>query len=206
MPTTDRSVPDPVPATLVPARAAGSPDTIAPDGSEVRFLLAAHNGVTRASIVEITIQAGQVSRPVRHRTVEEAWYVLEGHGRVWRQAPGTDAGTIAEVGPGDSLAIPLGWAFQFGANDDAPMRFLCVTMPPWPGEDEATLLRFPDVEIRVYADARMAEARRWAPEARHPALQDLRRGMGRELHDRWGMNIMLNKWLEYCLERGHRFG
>ncbi|MEN9705687.1 MAG: hypothetical protein RLZZ393_1566 [Pseudomonadota bacterium] len=76
----------------------------------------------------------------------------------------------------------------------------------WPGEDEAALLRFPDVEIRVYADARMAEARRWAPEARHPALQDLRRGMGRELHERWGMNIMLNKWLEYCLERGHRFG
>ena len=120
-----------------PKRAANRPDTIAPDGSEVRFLLAAAHGATRASVVEITIHAGQTSRPVRHRTVEEAWYVLEGHGRVWRQAPGTDAGTIAEVGPGDSLAIPLGWAFQFAANDDAPMRFLCVTMPPWPGEDEA---------------------------------------------------------------------
>lgn len=137
MPTTERSVPDPVPATLVPARAAGSPDTIAPDGSEVRFLLAARNGVTRASIVEITIQAGQVSRPVRHRTVEEAWYVLEGHGRVWRQAPGAASGSIHPVGPGDTLAIPLGWSFQFAAGDGGAMRFLCTTMPPWPGEDEA---------------------------------------------------------------------
>jgi mannose-6-phosphate isomerase-like protein (cupin superfamily) len=128
-----------VPALIdpTPVRAAYAPDTIAPDGSEVRFLLAGPHGASRASLVEITIRAGQVSRPVRHRTVEEAWYVLEGHGRVWRQAPGAGSETIAEVGPGDTLSIPLGWAFQFASHNDAPMRFLCVTMPPWPGEDEA---------------------------------------------------------------------
>lgn len=71
--------------------------------------------------------------------------------------------------------------------------------------DPSALVRFPDVEIRVYADARLAEARRWAPEARHPALRDLRRQLDRELDQRWAMNVMLNKWLEYCLERGHRF-
>ena len=27
----------------------------------------------------------------------------------------------------------------------------------------------------------------------------------RELHQRWTRNMMLNKWLEYCAERGHRF-
>ena len=137
MSTPETSLPVVIPANLVPVRGAGSPDTIAPDGSEVRFLLAAPNGVTRASVVEITIQAGQVSRPVRHRTVEEAWYVLEGRGQVWRRAPGADSGSVHSVGPGDTLAIPLGWAFQFAASDSGAMRFLCTTMPPWPGEDEA---------------------------------------------------------------------
>jgi uncharacterized protein YqiB (DUF1249 family) len=66
-------------------------------------------------------------------------------------------------------------------------------------------LRFPDVEIRVYADARLAEARRWAESLRHPALQDLHGRYRNGLDQRWSMNIMLNKWLEYCLERGHRF-
>jgi uncharacterized protein YqiB (DUF1249 family) len=73
------------------------------------------------------------------------------------------------------------------------------------GEGVSSRVRFPDVEIRAYADARVAEARCWAAEARHPALRDLRRGLDRELDQRWAMNMMLNKWLEYCLERGHRF-
>lgn len=41
------------------------------------------------------------------------------------------------VAVGDALAIPTGWAFQFAAAPDAPLRFLCVTMPLWSGEDEA---------------------------------------------------------------------
>ena len=27
-----------------------------------------------------------------------------------------------------------------------------------------------------------------------------------DLRSRWTRNVMLNKWLEYCVERGHRFG
>jgi uncharacterized protein YqiB (DUF1249 family) len=27
-----------------------------------------------------------------------------------------------------------------------------------------------------------------------------------ELDDRWRRNTMLNKWLEYCVDRGHQFG
>jgi uncharacterized protein len=67
------------------------------------------------------------------------------------------------------------------------------------------LERFPDVSLRVYADARLAEARQWAQVALHPTLKALRRGAECELDQRWAMNMMLNKWLEYCLERGHRF-
>ncbi len=72
-------------------------------------------------------------------------------------------------------------------------------------QDGSGVLRFPDMEIRIYADARVAEARGWSPQIRHPALGEMQKGLVRGLDLRWAMNIMLNKWLEYCLERGHRF-
>jgi len=111
----------------------------APDGSQVRLLLTDAHGATRCSIVEVTIGAGQTSRPVRHRTVEEAWYVLSGAGEVWRCPPGAAATEVlpVRVAAGDALVIPTGWAFQFGADAGSDMRFLCVTMPAWPGMDEA---------------------------------------------------------------------
>ena len=90
-------------------------------------------------MVEVTLPAGQVSRPVYHRTVEGIWYILEGVGRVWRCPPGADTASAPpqDVSPGDALVIPVGWRFQFAAASDAPLRFLCHTTPPWPGEDEA---------------------------------------------------------------------
>ena len=42
-----------------------------------------------------------------------------------------------DVGPGDSLVIPVGWRFQFSAAPDTELCFLCFTAPPWPGPDEA---------------------------------------------------------------------
>jgi mannose-6-phosphate isomerase-like protein (cupin superfamily) len=122
-----------------PGRRAGPPDTIAPDGSEIRFLIDQRHHISGASMVEVTLPPGQVSRPVWHRTVEEVWYILEGRGRVWRCPPraGPDCGAAVTVGPGDALAIPTGWRFQFCASPDGPLRFLCVTLPPWPGAEEA---------------------------------------------------------------------
>lgn len=78
---------------------------------------------------------------------------------------------------------------------------------PAPGAvgEEPTLERFPDVRIRTYADAHLAEAQSWASNPAHPALRALRRGAERELDQRWALNMMLNKWLDYCMERGHRF-
>ena len=90
-------------------------------------------------MVEVTIGAGEISRPVRHRTVEEVWYVLAGAGEVWRCPPGTAAGQVPPVAvkAGDALVIPTGWQFQFRADAASDLRFLCVTMPAWPGMDEA---------------------------------------------------------------------
>jgi uncharacterized protein len=64
---------------------------------------------------------------------------------------------------------------------------------------------YPDMGIRVYHDAHLVEAQEWAGSHPHGVLQALRRRAERELDQRWARNIMLNKWLEYCLERGHRF-
>ncbi len=132
----------PLPPPL--SRRAAVADAIAPDGSEIRLLADERHAAARSSLVEVTLAAGQVSRPVYHRTVEEIWYILEGEGQVWRCPPPAtdkcrDAASIPPqaVSPGDALVIPTGWRFQFAAAPDAPLRFLCHTTPPWPGEDEA---------------------------------------------------------------------
>ena len=120
-------------------RRALQPDATAPDGSEIRLLLDERHQAQKASMVEVVLPAGQVSRPVRHLHVEEVWYVLEGHGQVWRCPPheAIESGPAVPVKQGDALVIPTGWSFQFSAATDAALRFLCVTIPPWPGEEEA---------------------------------------------------------------------
>ena len=70
--------------------------------------------------------------------------------------------------------------------------------------DASTPRHYPDMGVRLYHDARLAEAQEWTPHTT-PGTRSLRGRMERELHQRWVRNVMLNKWLEYCVERGHRF-
>jgi uncharacterized protein len=63
--------------------------------------------------------------------------------------------------------------------------------------------RLPDLRLRAYHDARLLEAEEF--QASHRTRGQGVRPGERELHQRWTRNIMLNKWLEYCAERGHRF-
>jgi len=104
------------------------PDAVAPDGSEIYFRVV---DAKRASVVEVVLGPGRISRPVKHRTVEEVWYFVGGTGEVWVE-PATRA-----VAPGDIVVIPTDTAFQFRATGDEPLRFVCFTSPPWPGEGEA---------------------------------------------------------------------
>jgi mannose-6-phosphate isomerase-like protein (cupin superfamily) len=105
-------------------------DLLAPDGSEVRLLAALAGG----SFAHFTLEAERVSVAVTHRTVEEIWYFLAGEGEVWRRYKGEDS--VTPVRAGVALTIPLGTQFQFRAGAD-PLQFVAVTMPPWPGADEA---------------------------------------------------------------------
>jgi mannose-6-phosphate isomerase-like protein (cupin superfamily) len=106
-------------------------DTLAPDGSQIRLLAAA----SRGSMCHCTLLPGQVSVAVRHRTVEELWYFISGAGEVWRRLGEAEAVTL--VAAGVSLAIPCGCHFQFRNTGAEPLCFVLVTMPPWPGAEEA---------------------------------------------------------------------
>src|SRR5271165_4485174 len=112
-------------------------DATAPDGTAVRLLPALDGG----SMAHFELPAGAVSHAVTHRTVEELWYVVAGRGRLWRRA-GTQE-SIETLAPGVAATIPLGTAFQFRADDDGPLAFVAVTMPPWPGMDEAVAVDGP---------------------------------------------------------------
>lgn len=39
--------------------------------------------------------------------------------------------------PGVSVSVPLGTHFQFRADKSQSLGFIGITMPPWPGPDEA---------------------------------------------------------------------
>ncbi len=67
---------------------------------------------------------------------------------------------------------------------------------------DSPLLSYPDVRVRAYCDARLVQAQHWADGA--PPNPVARTSSEREMHQRWVFNSMLNKWLEYCLDLGHR--
>ena len=72
-------------------------------------------------------------------------------------------------------------------------------------EDARQSVADPDLRIRVYHDAGLAEAMACRQRHLHHALRRFDTAPGDELERRWARNSMLNKWLEYCHDHGHRF-
>jgi mannose-6-phosphate isomerase-like protein (cupin superfamily) len=110
---------------------AEAPDAIAPDGSEVRLLGAS----ARGSMAAFRLAPGAVSKAVVHRTVDEIWHFIAGQGRMWRRLG--EAEEVAEVARGVSVTIPTGTHFQFRCDGSEALEAVAVTMPPWPGANEA---------------------------------------------------------------------
>ncbi len=52
----------------------------------------------------------------------------------------------------------------------------------------------PRLRVRIYRDARVAQAMDAEPA-----------GPGENLQRQWERNLLLNKWLDYCLSHGHGF-
>lgn len=109
-----------------------TPTTLAPDGSDVRVLL----GLKGGGMAHFELAAGKTSQAVVHRTVEEIWYVLAGRGEMWRKQDEHEE--IIALEPGVCLTIPQGTVFQFRSTREGSLGVIAVTMPPWPGEGEAS--------------------------------------------------------------------
>lgn len=106
-------------------------DYLAPDTSEIRLLLHMKGG----GLAHCTLPPRGVSSAVKHKTVEELWYFIQGHGQVWRKRENREE--VVDVGPDTCVAIPTGTHFQFRNTGADPLCFVIATMPPWPGEQEA---------------------------------------------------------------------
>ncbi len=117
----------------LPAR----PEAVAPDGSEVRLLLAVAGG----GLAHFELGPGETSIAVEHRTVEEIWYFLRGMGEMWRRS--TDQEEIVRLSAGVCITIPHATRFQFRSLGDAPLSAVGVTIPRWPGDAEAIVVDGP---------------------------------------------------------------
>lgn len=113
------------------------PDAVAPDGSDVRVLLHLAGG----SMAHFELGPRQTSIAVTHQSVEEIWLVLSGRGEMWRRQGNREE--VVSLEPGVCLTIPRNTHFQFRSLGDAPLAAVGVTMPPWPGEGEASNVHGP---------------------------------------------------------------
>jgi mannose-6-phosphate isomerase-like protein (cupin superfamily) len=111
------------------------PDGLAPDGSAVRILLRLSGG----SLAHFELGPGAISKAVAHRTVEEIWYFIQGCGEMWRKQKEREEVTC--VTPGVCITIPSGTHFQLRSLGPGPLAAIGITMPPWPGENEACEVR-----------------------------------------------------------------
>jgi mannose-6-phosphate isomerase-like protein (cupin superfamily) len=114
-----------------------TPDARSPAGADIRYLMEGATG----NMIHSTVPAGQVNRATVHATVNEFWHVLSGRGEIWRRDERGEDVSVLE--PGVSIDIPVGTAFQYRCTGTEALQFLCVSMPPWPGAEEATLIEGP---------------------------------------------------------------
>lgn len=123
----------------------------------------------------------------------------------------------------ESNYIRLGWLVRDLASPpatavsdvpgDLPLHLTLLERSPYTTtvcltyyfDDEGERIADPDLRIRLYHDARLAEAMACTHSHRHEALKRLDPGPRVELSRRWVRNVMLNKWLEYCSDQGHWF-
>ncbi|MBV8403697.1 MAG: DUF1249 domain-containing protein [Gammaproteobacteria bacterium] len=131
----------------------------------------------------------------------------------WRARPRS---FVALMGLYESNFIRLGWLagnlqelsgrYASSVGDDCDLVLTVTERSPYTSTVNLTYLlpeahgpvRCPDLPVRIYHDAHLVEVQL-------PAAGPRRGSPERELDQRWARNMMLNKWLEYCVERGHRF-
>ena len=96
----------------------------------------------------------------------------------------------------------LGLTYWFDADGDS------VTPEQYAASDAGARqawFRDPDLRLRIYFDGKLAEVMNFSESHRHAVLRDIAASHREALDIRWRRNMMLNKWLDFCLDSGHRF-
>jgi mannose-6-phosphate isomerase-like protein (cupin superfamily) len=108
-----------------------TPDARSPAGAEIRYLMDGKHG----NMIHSTVPPGQINKATVHKTVSEFWYILAGRGEIWRDNGKENLITTLE--PGTAIDIPVGTSFQYRNIGEQALKFICIAMPPWPGDEEA---------------------------------------------------------------------
>ena len=90
---------------------------------------------TRQPTMRTEVPPNRTAPAVRHRTVDELWYIVDGRAEMWQRSPDGEEHVI-DLRPQLSVRVPVGTSFQIRTGSES-LRALGVTMPPWPGDDEA---------------------------------------------------------------------
>lgn len=117
------------------------PDATSPAGVDIRFMMDGETG----NMIHSTVPPFQINKATIHATVSEFWYILEGEGEIWRDN-GSESGVTSLVA-GTAIDIPVDTAFQYRNIANTDLKFICIAMPPWPGDSEATLVEGPWIPI-----------------------------------------------------------
>lgn len=111
------------------------PDAQSPAGAKIRYLVDGKTG----NMIHSTVPPHQVNRATVHATVSEFWYILEGHGEIWRDDGNENC--VVDLVSGTAIDIPVGTKFQYRNVSDEDLKFICIAMPRWPGDSEATYVK-----------------------------------------------------------------
>lgn len=111
---------------------------------------------------------------------------------------------LAVVGTG-ALSLASG-ALDLHLSVTERNRYTTTLTLTYHFEDEQGSFPAPDIQIRIYHDARLAEVLSCGRTRgqRHAAFYDSWR-RDYNLNDKWRINRFLQKWLGFCLRQGHRF-
>lgn len=107
--------------------------------------------------------------------------------------------------------VPFERAVSRGIDQDLHLSVLercryttTIYLTHWFGQgDEAR--PDPDLKLRIYRDARLAEAIYCDAASRYAALAGVPQIDAYVAATQWPRNLLLNKWLAYCLQQGHGF-
>lgn len=105
----------------------------------------------------------------------------------------------------------IAWSSNSADDEDlflsveSSSRYTQVLRLTYQFDEPDGLVADPDLCIRVYLDARMTEVVSWAEHHRHHVLRDLHRRASRQVSQCWRRNMVLSKWLDFLLDKGHSF-